>query len=169
MLATKWLQSNLQTNQALTNQASPHSSNSSMPGAFDQDKLADLETTVLFKSSINLISSRINELALDSTLDPAKHSAIKILNLPAIYLFASVNEFCRAVVINRARIFYSLARIIVYNVAINEKIAEQYVEWKKITQIENRKKLQLYKDLKDLQQELNNSQKEFSAMLEEWD
>ena len=31
------------------------------------------------------------------------------------------------------------------------------------------KKLQLCKDLEDLQQELNNLQKKFSAMLKEWD
>ena len=51
----------------------------------------------------------------------------------------------------------------------NEKIAEQYVEWKKITRVKGRKKLQLCKDLKNLQQKLNNSQGKFLAMLEKQD
>ena len=124
-----------------------------MLGVFDQDKLANLaDTTVLLKlPTVDLISFRINELALDSTLDLAKHPVNEILNLPAIHSFAIVNEFCRAVATNRAQILYSLAKIIDYNMSTNEKISEQYVEWKKITRVESRKKLQLCKNLENLQ------------------
>ena len=50
-----------------------------------------------------------------------------------------------------------------------KKIAEQYIEWKKITQVENKKKLQFCKNLKNLPQNLNNSQEKFSTMLEKRD
>ena len=96
-----------------------------MPSAFNQDELANpTDTTVLFNPLIDLISFKINELALDSTLDLAKHLAGEILNLLTTYLFTSVNELCRAVATNRAKILHSLSKIIVYNVATNEKIAE---------------------------------------------
>ena len=125
------LRSNLQAN-LLTNQTSSHDSSSNMPSAFNQnDKLANPanDTTMLFKPHIvDLIFSKIDELVLNSTLNLAKHLAGEILNLSAIYLFANVNEFCCTVAINRAKIFYSLARIIAYNVSINEKIAKQYME-----------------------------------------
>ena len=128
MLITTRLLFNLQTN-ASTNQASPHSSNSSMLGAFNQDELANpTDTTVLPNLFIDFISFEIDELALDSILDLAKHPAGEILNLPATYSFASVNKFCHAVATNRTRILYSLSKIIAYNVATNEKIAEQYVK-----------------------------------------
>ena len=169
MPATTRSQSNLQANQTPINQASPHGSNSSIPGAFNQDELADPDTTVLFKPPTDFIFSGINELTLDSTLDLAKHPAGEILNILATYSFASVNEFFRAVATNGAKILHSLSKIIAYNVATNEKIIEQYVEWKKVTRVESRKKLQFRKDLEDLQQELNNSQREFSAILEERD
>ena len=144
MPVTTQLQSNLQANLP-TNQTSPHGSNNSMLDAFDQNnELADPanDTIVLPKThSVDFISSKINELALDSTLDLAKHPASKILNLPATHSFASVNEFCSTMATNGARIFHSLVRIIAYNVLTNEKIAEQYVEWEKVTQIEDKKKL----------------------------
>ena len=104
MPVTTRLQSNLQANQALANQVSPRSSISNMFSAFDQsNELADLaDITVLLEPLIDLISFEINELALDFTLDLAKHPASKILNLSATYLFASVNEFCCAVATNGA-------------------------------------------------------------------
>ena len=129
MPATIQSQSNLQANQVPSNQTSPHGSSNSMFDAFNQDELADpANTTVLSKPFIDLISFGINELALDSILDLAKHPASEILNLPATYSFASINEFCYVVTTNGARILHSLSRIISYDVATNEKIAEQYVE-----------------------------------------
>ena len=90
-------------------QASPHGSNSSMLSAFDLNNeltnLADTNVFLRFYTNlfiVDLIPSEINELALDFNLDLAKHPAHKILNLPAIYSFANVNEFCRAVAINGA-------------------------------------------------------------------
>ena len=83
---------------------------------------------MLLNPFIDPICSGINELALDSTLDLAKHPAGKILNLLTTYSFASVNEFCRAMATNGAKILHFLSKIIAYNVATNEKIAEQYVE-----------------------------------------
>ena len=100
--------------------------------------------------TVDFISSKIDDLALDFTLNLAKHLADEILNLPATYSFASINEFCRAVATNGAKILHSLSKIIAYNVAINKKIAEQYIEWKKVTQVESRKKLQLCKNLENL-------------------
>ena len=52
---------------------------------------------------------------------------------------------------NGAKILYFLSKIIAYNVATNEKIAEQYVKWKKVTRIEAKKKLQFHKSVKNLQ------------------
>ena len=82
---------------------------------------------------VDLIFFKINKLALDFTLDLSKHSANEILNLPATYSFASIIEFCRAVAINGAQILYFFTKIIAYEMSTNEKISEQYVEWKKIT------------------------------------
>ena len=94
----------MQANQAPAKQTSPHGSNSSMFGIFNQNnKLTNLaDKIVLPKLFIDLISSGINELALDSTLNLAKHLVSEILNLSATHSFASVNEFCRAVATNRA-------------------------------------------------------------------
>ena len=122
-----------------------------MPDAFNQDELTNpTDTIVLFKPFIDLISSGINELALDSTLDLAKYIASEILNLPAIYSFANINEFCPAMATNKTQILHSLAKIIDYDVSTNEKISKQYVEWKKITQVESKKKLQFCKNLENL-------------------
>ena len=76
-----------------------------MPSAFDQNNKLNnsADTNVLPQPHTDdLISSKIDKLALDSTLDLAKHSADKILNLPITYLFASVNEFCDALATNKA-------------------------------------------------------------------
>ena len=71
---------------------------------FNQDELANpIDTTVLFKPLIDPISSGIDELALDSTLDLAKHTASEILNLLATHLFTSVNKFCYAMATNEAQ------------------------------------------------------------------
>ena len=105
-----------------------------MPGAFDQDKLANpADTTMLSRSHANLIilnltSSEIDKLILDSSLNLAKYLAHEILNLSATHSFANVNEFCRAVIINKNQILHSLIKIIDYDVSTNEKISEQYVE-----------------------------------------
>ena len=131
------MQANVLINQTPTNQASLHGSNSSMLGAFDQNELTESADTILLPKlyTMDPISSKIDELALHSILDLAKHPASEILNLLATHSFASVNEFCRAVATNRAKILHFLSRIIAYNVAINEKITEQYMEWKKNTQV----------------------------------
>ena len=97
---------------------------------------------------------RVNELTLKHTLDFLKHPAHDAFNLPPCYIFASINEFQYAVNTNRARVLYSLARMVAYDVATHKKTIDEHAKMKALEQDHTIRHRRMQKELTQAEQKL---------------
>lgn len=130
MLSTTWLWAHSQVSLTHHEQASFNSS--SMPGRFKlepyQGKVTILEPLHIDKDA-NKLTAKIDKLALNSSLNLLRHSTHTLLDLLTYHVFNNIAEFCYAVTTSkRACILHLLALIVAYNMAIYEKVIQQYTE-----------------------------------------
>lgn len=76
----------------------------------------------------------LNKLALKSRFDLLWHLVYKSFNLPNLYAFATITNFCCAVkdTNNKKCLLHLLVQIVKYNMATNEKMLNKYTTWNKI-------------------------------------